>query len=151
MKKFIVAIKEYFKRDKSIAFIDGDQPIPPLLEVYNKYLKNTETHFVRAILSDANPPKALKKTGFNKIYLRDLSAGKECTDKFIAAFIQKSLQEGYTNITVVSSDYDFVDIFKMAAQLNPNAKVSFRLIVPRAEGKLKEIPNKFMNIEIVKE
>jgi hypothetical protein len=144
--------KQWFGAPKRIAFLDGDQPLPGILHAYDKYLKGTETHLVRLKDDSAGEPKVLRgKHGFNKIYLSGYKAGKEVTDKFIGAYIQKAVTDGYQFITVVSSDYDFIDTFKMAVVLNPEAsKLTFRMIVPNARGVLKEMPDRVMNIEIVK-
>lgn len=144
----------FFKKSKRIAFIDGDQPIPGLVAAYKKYLGGTgiETHFIRAINGGGNPPHEVKQfpEEVNKIYLRDYTAGKEVVDKFIGAYIQKSLAEGYSEIIVVSSDYDFIEIFKLSLELNPNVKnVNFKIIVPKARGRLVEAES-VANIEIVK-
>ena len=141
-----------FKRPRKIAFLDGDQPLPGILEAHKKHLLGIETHLVRLRGENTNEPHILRKvTGINKIYLTGYTTGKEVTDKFIGAYIQKSLQDGFTEITVVSSDYDFIDVFKMAVQLNPAAtKVKFRLIVPNMQGKLNDLPETMLNIEIVK-
>lgn len=139
---------------KKIAFIDGDQPIPLLLKAYDEHIAGTgtETHFIRLLAKGTAEPKALRKIdSFNKIYLEGLTSGKEVVDKFIGAYIQRAVSEGYSEITVVSSDYDFIDIFKMAVQVDPSAaSITFRMIIPRAVGRLADLPPKIMNIEIVK-
>lgn len=145
---------DIFRKPKKIAFIDGDQPIPQLLKSYTKYVANTgtETHLIKMKEDCHNEPKLLRnRNDFNKIYLTGMTSGKEVVDKFIGAYIQRAVSEGYKEITVISSDYDFIDIFKMAVQVDPNAsKVSFRMIIPKAEGRAKELPAKIMNIEIIK-
>jgi len=145
--------KLFRKKNKKIAFLDGDQALGGVLNAYNKYLIGTETHLIRLLSLDAKPPKRLNDTnGINKIYLRGYSTGKEVSDKFIGAFIQKSIHDGYTDITVGSSDYDFIDIFKMAIILNPNVpKLNFRIIVPHAQGRLKDMPNGEAGIGIVRD
>ena len=146
------------KAVKKIAFLDGDQALVGIVSAYQKYLVGTETHLVRALtgLNRNNPtsrePKILRDLTINKIYLEGYTRGKEIVDKFIGACIQKAIGDGYKHITVVSSDYDFIDIFKMAVVLNPAVTdVTFRIIVPHAQGKLAEIPDQISNIEIVRE
>jgi len=149
--------KWFPKKVKRIAFLDGDNPLPYILGAHTKYLKGIETHLIRALALEDKEPKILKKTpeNINKIYLRGLTCGKEITDKFIGAYIQKAIQDGYTEITVVSMDYDFIDIFKMAVILNPQAtKVSFRIIVPAVpnqRGRLYEPIEKIHNISVVRD
>jgi len=140
------------KAIKKIAFLDGDQQLAGLLDAYGKYLVGTETHLIRLECATHAEPKILRKVlDINKIYLSGLSGGKEIVDKFIAAYIQKAVHDGYGHITVVSSDYDFIDIFKMAVILNPEAAdVTFRIIVPHAQGRMVDTPDKIANIEIVK-
>lgn len=136
---------------KRIAFIDGDQGVTKMIDIYDEYLKpdNVETHFIRLAGKNARPPKALKDTDFNKIYLTGYENGKEVVDKFIAGYIQKSVDEGYKEITVVSGDYDFIDIFKMAMMLNENAtNVKFRMIISSNNKKFKNA--KTMDIELIK-
>ncbi len=155
MHSLFMSVKAWFspKKDKKIAFLDGDQALPPMLAAYDAYLKGTETHLVRASSSKNGEPKILRNidSNINKIYLMDYTVGKEITDKFIGAYIQKAVDDGYTHITVVSCDYDFIDTFKMAVVLNPAAtNVSFRMIVPNAQGRLSDMDSKIMNIEVVK-
>jgi len=87
--------KQLFKsKPKKIAFLDGDQPLPGMIAAYEKYLKGTETHLVRAInghQGNDREPKILRgDLGFNKIYLSGYARGKEITDKFIATMSRKS-------------------------------------------------------------
>jgi hypothetical protein len=145
------------KAVKKIAFLDGDQALVGIVGAYQKYLIGTETHLVRALtgISNGDPksrePKILRDLDINKIYLDGYTKGKEIVDKFIGAYIQKAIGDGYKHITVVSSDYDFIDIFKMAVVLNPMATdVTFRIIVPHAQGKLAEMPDQVANIEVVR-
>ena len=139
---------------KSIAFLDGDQDLKSMVAAHSMYLKGIETHLVRVQDPKNNEPKVLRKViGINKIYLvPEYKTGKEIVDKFIGAYIQKSVSEGYNHITVVSSDYDFIDIFKMALVLNPDIAddVTFRIIVPHPMGTLKRCPPKLRNIEVVR-
>lgn len=141
-----------FKRSRKIAFLDGDQPLPGILAAHRKHLLGIETHLIRLTGPNTGEPRVLRNiTNINKIYLTGYTTGKEVTDKFIGAYIQKALQDGCTDITVVSSDYDFIDVFKLAVLLNPAAStVTFRLIVPAAKGRLEELPENLLNIEIVK-
>ena len=141
--------------EKRIAFIDGDQPIPSLLSAYRKYIENTNTttFFVRVKDDRFKEPKSLKRFGptLNRVFLSGFSKGKEITDKYIAAAIQKAITDGYTHITVVSSDYDFVHIFKLAVAVEPKAvDLTFRLLVPNAQGRMKDCPAQISNIEVVK-
>lgn len=142
---------------RKIAFIDGDQSIPLALAAYHKYVANTgtETHLIRAMPQGDNPPKTLRtdrSKDINKIYLRGFSVGKEVTDKYIAGMIQKAIHDGFTHITVISSDYDFIDIFKMAVQINPEAaNFTFQMVVPFAVGKkLHDAGTQVANINIIK-
>lgn len=143
----------FTRKVRRIAFLDGDQALPGILAVHHKYLLGIETHLVRLTHATHAEPKCLRNvTGINKIYLSGYSTSKEVTDKFIGAYIQKAVQDGYTEVTVVSSDYDFIDIFKMAVVLNPSAtSIKFRMIVPAAQGKLADLPEKVANIEVIRE
>src|ERR1035437_7685511 len=129
------------KAVRKIAFLDGDQPLNGIINSYQKYLVGTETHLIRAFTENAHTkePKVLRMLDkkINKIYLGGYTRGKEIVDKFIGAYIQKAVQDGYKHITVVSSDYDFIDIFKMALVLNPKVTdVTFRIIVPNGRGRM---------------
>ncbi len=148
-------LKNLFPRKvKRIAFLDGDQPIPGLLKAYDQHIKgtNTETHLVRWMQANHNEPSSLKAIdpNINKVYLRDFRAGKEVSDKFIGQWMQKAVLEGYTHITVVSSDYDFVDIFKMIAKLSDVKDINFRLIVSMNQDQIPKWENKVANMQIVK-
>jgi len=140
--------KLFYVKPTKIAFLDGDNPLPCILDAYAKHLRGVETHLVRALRGEENPPKILAKSSekINKIYLRGLTAGKEVTDKFIGAYIQKAINDGYKEITVVSMDYDFIDIFKMAIQLNPQAtNVTFRIIIPAVANQHGKLYDKEVN------
>jgi len=141
------------KKEKRIAFIDGDQDLQQLMNAYNKHIvgTDTQTHFIRAG-AYVKEPKLLKNLPeINKIYLQGFRRGKEITDKYIGAFIQKAISDGYNHITVISSDYDFIDIFKMAIILDKRSEeLTFRMIVPNAIGRLADLPTQVANIEIVK-
>lgn len=143
-----------FKPRRKIAFIDGDQSIPESLAAYNEHVANTgtETYFIRLKDARHGEPRAMRKVeGINKIYLSGMTSKKEVVDKFISAYIQRAVSEGYSEITVISSDYDFIDIFKMAVQVDPRAmNITFRMIIPMARGRLENLPDKIMNIEIIK-
>lgn len=148
-------IKSWFKKPlRKIAFLDGDQPLPGIIAAHQKYLKGVETHLVRLENDGPKEPVLLRNVdkSINKIYLRGYTNGKEVVDKFIGAYIQKALSDGYSEITVVSSDYDFIDIFKMAVQLNPSSVgVTFRMIVPHGQGRVCDLPNRMLNIEVLHE
>jgi hypothetical protein len=142
------------KPSKKIAFLDGDQSLPDIIDAYHKHLKNVETHLIRVNTGSKEPRILRNQNGFNKIYLNGYRTGKEVTDKFIGAYIQKAISEGYTDITVVSNDYDFIDVFKMAMQLNLKAcSVTFRIIIMDAtlnSTSPKVFKNHRRNIEIIK-
>lgn len=143
------------KPSKKIAFLDADQPLPGVLSAYNAHLAdtNTEVHLVRMRLTGTNEPKRLRDidSSIIKTYLEDVDSA-EAVDKFITAGIQRAVSDGYQEITVVSSDYGFLDIFKMITIINQDAiKIKFRLIVPVARGKLANVPNQVMNIEVIKQ
>jgi uncharacterized LabA/DUF88 family protein len=147
----LALIRNIFKKEvpiKRIAYLDGDQGITEVVNAYHKYLHNTETHLVRVGCA----PKALRhEKGFNKIYLQGYRKGKEVTDKFIGASIQKAVTDGYKEITVVSGDYDFIDIFKMAIQINPSiTDVTFRMIVPSNHQNSKDHTVQNSSIQIIK-
>ena len=125
--------KLFYVKPTKIAFLDGDSSLPGVLDVAAKQLKGIETHLVRTLRGEETPPKILVESSkkINKIYVRGLTTGKEVTIKYLNAYIQKAVNDGYKEITVVSTDSDFFDIFKMAMQLNPQAtNVTCHLIVP---------------------
>lgn len=139
---------------KKIAFLDGDQNVIALKKAYDKYLvgTNTEVNFVRMGKNASNIPRKFRNLpGINNIVVEG-TAGKEVVDKFIAGYIHRAICEQYTEITVVSSDYDFVDIFKMATQINNVAQnVTFRIIAPNPRGRLNvQGSDKIANIQIIK-
>lgn len=143
------------KPEKSIAFLDCDQPIPPVLLAKDKYLQNYSQVFSIRHSTAATAPKSLRdRPDINQIYLEGFRRKAETTDKFIAMLIQNAVRDGYSTITVVSADYDFIDIFKMCITINdlPNASLKFKLIVPYIHNRLEE--SKWLesksNIEIIK-
>jgi uncharacterized LabA/DUF88 family protein len=159
IKEFYMFLIKWFSKfkpvvfPKRIAYMDGDQDITGLKCAYHKHLHGVETHLVRTVNNNTDkPPRQLEcENGFNKIYLRGYRSGKEVTDKFIGASIQKAVSEGYKEITVVSGDYDFVDIFKMALALNPDViGLTFRMIVLGGHTNSKDYSNVHPAIQIVK-
>lgn len=124
---------KFFKRTKKIVFIDGDQPLISILAAHKAHCAGIQSTLVRHQGDDSGVPKVLRNEleGIDKIYLTGYTAGKEVTDKFIAAAIQKCVSTGYSEITVISSDADFLDIFKMIRVINPTSKVLFKMIVPK--------------------
>lgn len=155
LKKKVIRIEPTLNLEpapRKIAFIDGDQDVIHNLGAYHKHIKGNgyETHFI-TITTTPNKVKALaKEPKFNVINLggMNLASGKEVTDKYIAAYIQKAVADGYNDIIVVSNDYDFVDIFKMSAQLCDMSKIHFKLIAPKATGKL--VNCKVAGLEIIR-
>jgi len=145
-------IRKLFIKRKDIAFIDGDQDLDLNIFVYKKYLLNTRTIFIRQQDKKANPPRKLKSLHkLETLYLNNFSKKKEIVDKCIAIYIHKVLTEGYNNITVVSSDYDFIDIFRLIITLETlPTHIKFRLIIPNPIGKTASLPDKYYNIEVVK-
>lgn len=139
---------EQYEYTKSIAFIDADQGVGDTIHAYEKYIKGktSEVHLIRACTEEFMPKKLKNLKDVNVIALPGMSPKKEVTDKFIAAFIQKAIADRYNDITVVSSDYDFIDIFKMAAKLSDTSKIKFNLIAMRATGKLAEAQVAGVNI-----
>jgi hypothetical protein len=141
---------------RKIAFIDGDQPLPGLLECYEKCVlgTKTDTFFIRVAAEGANPPKIMKKfKDVTSVMLVGYTTGKEVVDKYIGASIQKAIADGYTEITVISGDYDFIDIFKMAMKIDDRANtVKFNMIIPRnsTEKKNVTIPRQNLNISVFK-
>ena len=132
---------------KSIAFIDGDQDAIKAVAAYEAHLKGkiSEVYFI-TVMSIPNRIKKLVSENFIVTQLEGYTPGKEATDKYIIAAIQKAVFDGYNDITIVSSDYDFVDIFKMTAQLVDMSRIKFTLVVPKAEGRLKKCSVVGLNI-----
>lgn len=153
-KKKVVRIEPTLKLPavvKKIAFIDGDQELFRNILAYDEHIKGRgyETHYV-TFSSTPRKIEKMKTEKFNVVNLcsLNLSRGKEITDKYIAAHIQKAVSDGYNDIIVVSSDYDFVDIFKMAAQICDMSKIHFKLIVPKPQGRI--IDTQVAGLDIVK-
>ena len=149
----IKLLKKFFRKEKRIAFLDGDQPIPAILSAFDRYVKGTktQTYLIRLQPAKHDEPKSLRNIDpdINKVYLQGYRTGKEATDKFIGQWIQKALTDGYTHITVVSSDYDFIDTFKMCAQLNDVEEITFRLIVSMHAEQIDKYKSKVTNVEII--
>jgi hypothetical protein len=132
----------------SIAFIDGDQPITQILKSYAYHLKpkKIKTHFVTLRQANTCPPRALNQYPELVLnFLTGFTRKKEVTDKFIAMLVQKAINDGYTEIYIVSSDYDFIDIFKMAIEINECIEIRLVLIVPDAQGKMKNLKENINN------
>lgn len=117
-------------QEKGCVFIDGDGGVPQLMDAFDKYAKGSEAYFVRQCSKDCEPRIMRDREDFNKIFLAGMKTRKEATDKFIAMMLQQKIRDGYSNFTVISSDTDFVDIFKMAIIANPEMNFKFRFIIP---------------------
>ncbi len=140
----LFSLFKYTKKTKpKLVLLDGDQPLLEILSAYTKHisqLSNCETYFIQLADISSKGPKVLKYyPDINKIILRHFSPGKEIVDKFIFGYIQTAISNGYSDITIISSDYDFIDIFKMSNLLNHNKTIKFSLIIPRPIGKLKNL------------
>lgn len=134
-----------------LIIMDGDQHIPDLFRSYRKYVANLDNYETRFVRYGGSFPRILKN--FPEIqctYLLHLSHSKEVVDKFIFGLIQTEISKGYTNFAVVSSDYDFIDIFKMSNIINEHKNIKFTLVVPKPRGRLATI-NSSENIDVVKE
>lgn len=132
-----------------LIIIDGDQPLPGLFRAYKHYkptIDLAEVHFVNC----CSLPKLLKSyPEINGICLNMFSKGKEVSDKFISILIQSAITKGYNEITVISGDYDFIDIFGMCNIVNCNNKVKFTLVIPKAFGRLNQLESTD-NIMVIK-
>ncbi len=144
----------YLRDKQKLVLLDGDQPLLETLAAYSKYiepLKNCETYFIQLADIASKGPKVLKYyPNINSILLSRFSPGKEIVDKYIFGYIQTAISKGYTDITIISSDYDFIDIFQMSNLLNDNRNIKFCLIIPRPIGKLKNLKSG-ENITIIKD
>ena len=137
---------------KTITFIDGDQASRDLLSCYEQHIEplNSEVHYVTV----GTIPNVLKPFVYSdNVVLTQLEGfikGKETTDKYIAAHIVKSLNQGYTKINVVSNDYDFLDIFKMVSMIEdcPD-KIDFTLYMPKRMESKKGDNISVKNIRII--
>ena len=140
---------------KKIVFVDGDQYVRGVSTIYKRYLKSmrADLYFIKYNKASANPSaetmKIITNIGFIVISINGTS-GKELVDKAIGIYIQKAILEGYNDITVVSDDYDFIDIFGLLIQANDYDNITYRLITPSPKGRLMATPDKINNIEIIK-
>jgi hypothetical protein len=153
---FDIFRKQFPEPKKEIAFIDGDNGFAMGVETFYTHLYDIETVFVYAATVGGNSggkePKVLRdENKFRKIRLSGFTTKKEIADKYIAAAIQKAVDDGYNNITVVSSDYDFVEIFKLVSLLNQSKRhLNFKLIIPNPQGRLTSLPEQLSNIKVIK-
>ena len=146
----------FFTKRKAVSkpklvLLDGDQPLLEILKSYTRYIEphdNQETYFIQLADVSSKGPKVLKYyPKITRILLSGFSSGKEIVDKYIFGYIQTAISNGYTDITVISSDYDFIDIFRMSNRLNVKV-ISFTLIIPRRAGRLKSLKS-IDNITII--
>lgn len=147
-------VNRWLKRHQHIIFIDGDQDIPKSMRAYDAHVAGTPstTLFVRRQSADAGTPRLLKERPEIQItYLasQEYPSDKEVVDKYIAVCIQKALGDGFTHITVISADGDFVDIFRMIRMINHVPRVSFKLISPSSNGRIDSFPERMGNITVV--
>lgn len=133
-----------------LVIIDGDQPLSQMIDATTQYVNplshKCDIELIRMQNFKEKIPRILKRFPYKVVLLKGFSPGKEVTDKFIAMRCQQALREGYSKITVISNDYDFIDIFKMLNVLN-NTNVKFTLVAPKASGRLSKTNNK-QNISI---
>ena len=143
-----------------LIIFDGDQSINPIMKVHDKIISKipkdkVRIEFVKMHYIGESPPKILKKfPHINFVPLSGFSAKKEVVDKWIGIRIQQAIDAGCQQISVVSSDFDFVDIFRMILMMNPTKKnLNFTLIAPKPIGKLNAAIGQdavFKNISIIK-
>lgn len=134
-----------------VILIDGDQPLPEISRAYRHHITkidNFETYFIRYSSSIPRVVKTFPQTKY--IGLSHLSGGKEVVDKFIFGLIQSLIYKGYEKITVISSDYDFIDIFHMSNIINENKTIKFTLVIPRPKGRLEQLKSN-ENIRVIKD
>lgn len=126
------------KLPKSVVFIDGDQNLAQLKRALPFVGKGPHVSWI----TSGTVPNYVKKHNIKFVCLSSVSShGKETSDKYIGIAIQQAVSSGITNITVVSSDYDFVDIFKMVSMLNLTVQLNFTLVAPAAKGRLVDHPS----------
>lgn len=79
---------------------------------------------------------------------------KEIVDKYISIASQQAIDDGCSKITVISSDYDFIDIFRMLQIANPTKAIEFTLIAPSPSGRLDSLiqagGSKYNQISIIR-
>lgn len=139
MLRYIITLfkkpKPIIKTPLELIFIDGDQDANRQIATFNKISNDRKGFWIH--VQREIPRKLSKIPNIEAISVRDMAAkGKETTDKYIAIAIQKGVSEGIKKFTVISRDYDFVDIFKMIVMSNPEVELDFTLVAAKAQGRL---------------
>ena len=120
---------------KELIFIDGDQDANRQIATFKKISNDRKGIWIH--VQRETPRKLTKVPNIEVVSVREMSAkGKETTDKYIGIAIQKAVSEGVRKFTVISRDYDFVDIFKMIVMSNPEVELDFTLVAAKAQGRL---------------
>lgn len=116
---------------KKLFIIDGDCCLYDTW-AYESVLGNSEAYFVFIKSEIANLPKELLRyPELVPVPLLGYRTSKETVDKYIAMLLQKAIVDGYTDINIVSKDFDMLDIVDMAIDINsPEKFVRINVIMP---------------------
>ena len=125
---------------KPLVLIDGDSlaTSPFIVDL----LKPTmETYWFQAVKNNMAMPKFVKNAEFiYTVALAGCRTGKEAVDKYIGMVLTKAIIDGYTEIYIVSQDYDFIEIARMAAHIvEPKTKVSIKVVCPAKQAVPKDV------------
>jgi hypothetical protein len=140
------------QQNKSKIFIDGDVITGDTLSLLDNNYLDKDITFVRMFNQTERDPRLIRDRNFNVVRLRNFNKSKETTDKYIAMAVMKAICNGITNITVVSQDSDFLDIFELI-NLQIEVECKFTLVLPPKNKEYKKIkyklPKLSKNIHVI--
>ena len=125
----------------SVLFVDGDMPMGEALDILR--VVGDDYDLICLYRINVSNPKRLYAYMENmptqkiEIYSIDVySKGKETTDKYIMASIQKYISNGLRDIGLVTGDFDFLDMRSAFEMINPG--IEFHYEVYMSFGKRKQ-------------
>jgi hypothetical protein len=122
----------FSQSQRTITFIDGDQILGPqfLFEQHPELVFPEKPRLIYQ-QRNSNMPRLLKRylNQVELIPIPNLSCKKELVDKYISIELGMAMQNPKAlRIIVVSNDYDFIDIFKLAMLASGKSNVHFTLL-----------------------
>jgi hypothetical protein len=136
LKAFIGRV--FGEKRKSVLFVDGDMSLVQMDKILHEIEHNfDEICLVRLNQKDFNEPKIIRRIVWefsdkiNYFLVHEWRKGKESTDKFIIAAIQKAVMMNACHIAVLTSDFDFVDVYDIISQINPESEIKFEVFMPK--------------------
>ena len=115
---------------KKLVIVDGDC-ISSDLYILDHMTGVAECYFVRQGHLQTFPKQVKNRSDYSLVPLVGYRLGKEVVDKYIGLMIQKAVDSGAVEITILSADYDFIDTVRMIVDISsPKNRVRINIVIP---------------------